>query len=185
MTHYLLIIIMLMFAAYITHCLDSNTEKYYKSRINKYPKVYDIGHKYLPNLSQYEFISNYYMVLFIIIVACLPILNEFIGYIIPIYILRLIIIHLTILPKYKECNIDVKNLFGGCYDKIFSGHFATIFLISLLLWKHKYISFILVCIINIISALLILVTRSHYTIDIVVAFFITLFVYQNKLNVLK
>jgi len=185
MKHYLILLILLIFTMYITHYLDNNTEKYYMSRINKYPKVYDIGHKYLPNLYNYEYVSNYYVLLFIIIILFLPIFKEFIGFIIPILFLRLIIINLTILPKHKDCDINIKNLFGGCYDKIFSGHYATTFLISLLLWKHKYISFILLFIINIIAALLILVTRSHYTIDIVLAFFITLFVYQNKLNVLK
>ena len=185
MKHYLILVILLVFTAYITYCIDNNTQNYYNNRINKYPKVYDIGHKYLPNLSKYEYISNYYMLCFIVIVMCLPICKEFIGFIIPILLLRLIIINLTILPKHKDCVIDIKKVFGGCYDKIFSGHFATIFLITLLLWKYRYISIVLVYIINIISALLILVTRSHYTIDIVVAFFITLFVYQNKLNILK
>ena len=185
MNHYLVLVFLLICTVYITRYLDNNSETYYKDRINKYPKVYDLGHKYLPNLSHYEYVSNYYMVFFIAIVVLLPICKEFIGFMITIILLRLIIIHLTILPKHKYCNIDSQKIFGGCYDKIFSGHFATIFLITLLLWKHKYISFALLCIINIISVLLILVTRSHYTIDIVVAFFITLFVYQNKLNVLK
>jgi hypothetical protein len=185
MIHYTIFVILLLCTIYLTHYLDNNSENYYKDRINKYPKVYDVGHKYLPDFSHYEYVSNYYMVFFIVTVICLPIYKEFIGFMITILSLRLIIIHLTILPKNKYCDIDTQKIFGGCYDKIFSGHFSTIFLISLLLWKHKYISFLLLFVINIISVVLILITRSHYTIDIVVAFFITLFVYQNKLNILK
>jgi hypothetical protein len=93
---------------------------------------------------------------------------------------------MTILPKHRSCNINEQQyLFGGCYDKIFSGHFAVILLITLLLKKYNYISLPLLILINMIHFIMILVFRWHYTIDIVIALLITLFVYQNNMNIIK
>ena len=189
MHSFLLILTMFLttfLTTYFTRFLDKNTEEYYKNRTHKYPKIYDIGHKYLPNLTKYEYISHLYVLFFSIFFLLPNIFKEFVGFIIPIFLIRLITIHLTILPKNEECNIDNEfKVFGGCYDKIFSGHFSVVFLITLLLQKHKYISLLWAFILNIINILLILTTRSHYIIDIVVAFFVTLFIYQNDFTLFR
>ena len=109
-------------------------------------------------------------------------LKEFLGYWIVIFIIRIITTLVTILPKYKECKTD-EQIFGGCYDKIFSGHFASVFLATLLYLKYNWITMPILILINFINSIGILLRRSHYTIDIIMALFVTLFVYQNDLRI--
>jgi hypothetical protein len=95
----------------------------------------------------------------------------------------MIIIHLTILPKDKKCDIKNTSVYnGGCYDKVFSGHFSISFICLLVLYKNKYIDIFTLTILSTILGFLIVVSRSHYTIDVVVAFMIVIIVYQNNIN---
>ena len=181
----ILLSVLYFFVMLVTYQLDKNIDNYYKTV--SHPTVFDIGYYLLPNLSKYELIGHIYSGIFIIIILCLANLwDEFLGFLIPIIFIRLFFIHMTILPKHRSCNINEQYyLFGGCYDKIFSGHFAVILLITLLLKKYNYISLPLLILINMIHFIMILVFRWHYTIDIVIALLITLFVYQNNMNVIK
>ena len=166
---------------YITKQLDNSMDTYYSTIT--YPHVYDVFHSALPNFHKYEYILNIYSCVFILAFLIPSIFTEFIGYIVPIFILKLIFNHATILPKHYECNVSNDlNPYGGCYDKIFSGHFAFVFLITLLLWNHKLIPMELLVLFNTIHAFLILVTRAHYTIDILVSALVTLYIVQNKLS---
>jgi hypothetical protein len=72
---------------------------------------------------------------------------------------------------------------GGCYDKIFSGHFGITFLMTLLLYDNGYINQFVAILVNFLNAILILLTRSHYTIDIIVSIFVVIIIYQNNLNI--
>jgi hypothetical protein len=111
-------------------------------------------------------------------------LQEYLSYWIVIFMIRSVTTIVTILPKHKECKIEDKLIFvGGCHDKIFSGHFVSVFLATILYLKNKWISMPILVLINIINSVSILLSRGHYTIDIIVAFFVTLFVYQNKLHI--
>lgn len=164
-------------------------ESFYSNRIenNKLnPKVYDIFHKYLPDLSKYEWISNLYWVIISVILFSYIDLDgiiEFFSYFIVLFIIRDISINLTILPKNKKCYEN--SIFGGCYDKIFSGHFASIYLLTLIVSKYNIVSPVVLVIINIINAFLILLTRGHYTIDIFVSFFITSLLFTNNIKIPK
>jgi hypothetical protein len=170
--------------AMLTSNLDKQINKYYKTITH--PSVFDIGYYYLPNLSKYEFIGNFILLLFLIIVLILPKLwDDFLGYMITIVFIRLFFIHMTVLPKHRNCKLVKQNyFFGGCYDKIFSGHFAILCLVTLLLLKYKYLSLPWVIAINILYICLLLLFRWHYTIDMVVAFMVTLFVVQNDINII-
>lgn len=166
---------------------DKRAEKYFNDRIknNKTtPTVYDIAHKFLPNYYEYEYLHNYLIFILSIPLIIYPkLLYEYLSYFIVILFIRIFMISWTVLPKYKKCSIDnTTGINGGCYDKIFSGHFSSILLITLLYLKYDMISFDTLMIINIINALIILSLRSHYTIDVIVAFFVTMFVYQNDLR---
>ena len=186
MIHYICAPLLIILTVLVTTILDHNLEHYYNNRINKFPKVYDVSHKYLPNLNKYEYVSNLYTFFFVLIILFIPkVFEQFVEYIIPIMLARLIIMHMTVLPKNSNCIVHISSVFGGCYDKIFSGHFAAVFLITLLLSEHNYISILSLILINVLNAFLILVTRSHYTIDIIVSLIITLLFYQNniKLNI--
>ena len=180
----ILLAVIYAFCFLMTSKLDKTMVTYY-NRVS-HPTVFDIGYHLLPNLSRYEYISHFYSVIFIMIILCLSNLwEEFLGYLIPIILIRLLFIHITILPKHRSCNINEQNyLFGGCYDKIFSGHFSVLLLITLLLKKYNYISLPSLILINLIHFLMLLVFRWHYTIDMVIAGLITILIFQNDLNII-
>lgn len=143
------------------------------------PKIYDVGHKYLPNYSQ-----NVYLKYLTDVVLYLPLLfggwavyYDYLSYSTIFYILRYITTAVTILPKEKGCpdeSFGFMNLFQGhCYDKIFSGHFATSVLLSLLLYNYGIITNVVALLVyNSLMVYLILVTRSHYTVDLIIGGYI-------------
>lgn len=197
--YFLVVLSFVLLSSYLSHI---NGKNFYKKRENDKKtnqKVFDIGHKYIPDLSNYEFyIGNNKIILhnildILIIIPLIYILiyeKELRIYLIEygllIFLIRSIFILITILPKHKTCNDEnysFYNLFfGHCYDKIFSGHYALTLLMTILLFK-KYPSILLYGIIyNIIISLLILSTRSHYTVDIFIAFIITIFIVKMQPN---
>jgi hypothetical protein len=150
---------------------------YYKNPV----RIYDIGFKYLPDLHKYAIISDIIVVLSLMCLFIPGLFIPFLYLIIPIWLIRFITISVTVLPKTINCNINnsiYSTIFGGCYDKIFSGHFAIVFAITLLLLEQSYISLFTTTIINVLNAILIISVRNHYTIDVIVSFFVTLCVYQ-------
>ena len=89
----------------------------------------------------------------------------------------------TILPKHKICNetIGIRSLLlGGCYDKIFSGHTSFTLLLTLLYYREHIINLPLLLGINAANILAILATRSHYTVDVLLAIFVTTTIYSIK-----
>lgn len=180
----ILLVVIYSFCFLLTSKLDKTIDSYYKTV--SHPTVFDIGYHLLPNLSKYEIIGHIYSGIFILIILYLANLwEEFLGFLIPIILIRLLFIHITILPKHRSCNINEQNyLFGGCYDKIFSGHFSIILLITLLLKKYNYISLPSLILINMIHFLMLLVFRWHYTIDMVIAGLITFLIFQNDMNIM-
>jgi hypothetical protein len=180
--------------SYATH---KNGSDFYEDRIknNKTtPKVFDIGHKYLPDMSDSVLLPallNGMVVLgpiFVDLVLDYKITNEFIYYFIIIMFIRMIMMNVTILPKNKKCNQEfsfISSFNGHCYDKIFSGHFASTFLLVLILYNRKITTNPLILGgLATSNALLILLTRSHYTIDILVSAIVVLFVYLNVPRIL-
>lgn len=182
--------IFVLVIAFIVH-LEGKT--YYNSRINDNkcnPKVYDFGHKYLPNLSRNTVLPVILNIVpFIPFVFGISFAKEYSSYFIIIFCLRVLFNLSTILPKHKDCNDGsytlYNMLFGHCYDKVFSGHFASSVLISLLLVEKGIIPDVNVHIaFNVFYGLLILMLRWHYSIDLLVAFAVTMLVYQNKLQLI-
>jgi hypothetical protein len=161
-------------------------EFYYTKRTHTYPKVYDIAHRFLPKIHpDYEVISH------IFTFACLTpflfyfnldVIKVFIGYALIIFLIRDLTTYVTILPRTKTCDTTQNSLIvGGCFDKIVSGHTSAVFLATLIFYKYRIIRNIPILIsMNAINAFLILLTRHHYTIDVIMAFVVTLFVFTNK-----
>lgn len=180
----------------ITNKLCQNIgETFYKNRIQKNkitPKIYDIAHKFLPDYSNtlLKPLGDFY-VIFLTLIPFLFVGNsiaftEFLSFYLVVILIRCITINLTILPKNKNCEntCSKSEIINGCFDKIFSGHFATLFLATLVFYKYNIIKNIpILSIINIVNALIILTTRSHYTIDIIVSIVITLLVFTNNLKI--
>jgi hypothetical protein len=168
-------------------CNDT-ASKYYQQRIESSktrPKVYDISHLLLPDINKHSYVSeimNIIILLPFVVYWNEKAISDFISYLGVILLIRSLVINLTILPKDKNC--DEKEIsFGGCYDKIFSGHFSTGFLATLIFYKYNMINSIpILASLNIINAIIILAVRNHYTIDLVVSIFVVLTVFNKNLK---
>lgn len=174
--HMILFLVINGLIAYLVH---KSGKDFYKKRIENgktSPKVFDVGHRYLPNLSK-----NKVAVQMNDLIALFPLCASYffgikIMYVkwITLVIIRWITTAVTILPKDKSCDDSqftwLNFLFGHCYDKIFSGHFATTFLFTNLLFTQGLVTSLpLLVAYNLIHAFIIISTRSHYTIDLLIS----------------
>ena len=184
-----IIVIYLLVCKKVFHRLENKSEIFFENIKSKQKsKIYDIIHNNLPSTRKLMTIVD--ATPFILLVGILFIdVNLFyniMGFLVTILIFRMFIIHITILPKDKKCDIKKSSvLSGGCYDKIYSGHFSAVFMCLLSLYMSKYINLFTLLSLSTIFALLIITSRSHYTIDIFVAFLIVVVVYQNNINVCR
>jgi hypothetical protein len=188
----LLFVIILLLHIIFTYHVHINGKRYYNNRINNQkikPKIYDTGFKYIPdysNIKILEHIINIFPVVLLIIFGY----NVFIKslkLITFIIMLRWIFTSLTILPKYTKCDdssFSFRELINGhCYDKVFSGHFATLLLVLLIAYDLNKLNMLSLVLISIIYSVLLIAIRFHYTVDIGVATIISLliFTHRNKL----
>lgn len=187
----------MLFHTFLSWKMENTGHTYYTQRVEQNkcrPKVYDIAHRYLPNFHKHVWISHCY-----VLSALVPLLfhefafQEFIEYAIVLFFIRDITTFVTILPKYKHDegpnqsntfrSALASSTFSGVYGKIFSGHFTIVLLATLIYYKYKIVNDVnILFILNIINALLILITRHHYTIDLIVAMFVTSCVWTNKIK---
>jgi len=185
---YLKIIVISIIYLIYSHFIHEFTHKIGTDHYNDEDRVYDICHKYLPNYEKYEFIGNIYITLVFFFILLKPsksikIIFDLISFIIPIYFVRSIFILTTVLPKSSKCEKQSHAFInGGCYDKIFSGHTAFLFVLTLLLNKYKIINLETLILLNIINVSIILLTRAHYTIDVIVSFLVSYIMYKNNIR---
>jgi len=150
-------------------------------------KIHDFFHELLPDWSDKEWLINLVGLQHVLPFVFLNTSTQlrFASMLILILFIRDITINLTILPKHKKCKHKhtwYETINGGCYDKIFSGHFTVIYLLSLFYYTSGIITSIpLLVTMNILYAFMIIITRSHYTIDIVMAFFVSSFIFTNNI----
>lgn len=165
--------------------LEKKSERFYQTKEN-YKKVQDIFHSILPHFEHFEYASD---ALTLLVIGYLAIMNFELmyhlgGLIFTLVLLRQFIIPITILPKNTFCDISDTSMFrGGCYDKIFSAHFGITFLTTLILFDNGLINNFIAILINLVNGMFILLSRNHYTIDIVVSIFVVIIIYQNNLNI--
>jgi len=185
----IIIIIYLLICKKILYRLENKSEVFYDNvKLKKKSKIYDIIHTNLPSTRNLLTIVDAipFILLAFIFYIDVNLFYNVLGFLGTIFILRMFIIHITILPKDKKCDIKKSSvLSGGCYDKVYSGHFSVVFMCLLSLYMSKYINLFTFSSLSIIFALLIITSRSHYTIDIFVAFLIVLVVYQNNINLCR
>jgi hypothetical protein len=183
---FVIIVIYLLVCKKVFNRLENKSEIFYENIKSKQKsKIYDVIHNNLPSTRNLMTIVDAIPFILLGVIFCIDVnlFYNIMGFLVTIFILRIIIIHLTILPKDKKCNIKNSSVYnGGCYDKVYSGHFATIFICILSLYMNKYINLFILLSLSIIFALIIITSRSHYTIDIFVAFLIVVVVYQNNIN---
>ncbi len=161
---------------------------HYADSRNKHP--FDLFHLVLPDIHQYGWLTNILpvgLLGFILIQSNGAIIfKESILFIGMILVIRALTTISTILPKHEKCvEPDKISLFmnGGCYDKIFSGHMSFVTIFSLVLLGHKNISTLTFAAINILQAFLILLTRSHYTVDVILAFLLSYLIYDGNYHI--
>lgn len=165
--------------------LETKSERFYQKKEN-YKKVQDIFHDILPHIEHFEYASDIITVSVIIYLAImnLDLLYHLGGLVFTLTILRQFIIQMTILPKNTVCDIkDTSMIRGGSYDKIFSGHFGITFLTTLILLENGLVTNFIAILINLVNGMFILLSRNHYTIDIIVSIFVVIIIYQNNLNI--
>lgn len=182
-----LFIIIFVIISVLNYICYLNGDKYYKNREEKKKttqKVFDIGHKYIPDMR-----NKKYSIIIFNLVTQLPILllslsdlPLLFSYMITIYLFRAITINATILPKHKNCTIQKYGIFeilhGHCYDKVFSGHFSFAVLVILFLINKGTISNTSGIIYLLFQAIIIIGVRAHYTVDIILAGYITYSFYK-------
>ena len=158
-----------------------------QDRKSNYKPLYDVIISNVPDLSKYNFIPNTLMFIlstFLIIPLYIkPNYNVFISlfkYLSVIIFLRSITTSVTILPssvngcKFKMDLMTFLN--GHCIDKIFSGHTSASLLLVFLYNKYNIITSNLIYVllfIQILLALSLIITKEHYTIDVILGYLIT------------
>ncbi len=190
----LLLSILFIIQIFLSYSVYYNGKYFYETRQKKgkiKPKVFDIMYKYLPDMSDSKVLDHIIDLLIIIPILFITIKSsknpelykDYIMSVILIQLIRSIFIHSTILPKTKDCvnkKYKVYNiLFGHCYDKIFSGHLSTTIITSIFLYQMNIFTNLNVLVIyNTILAILLLLARSHYTVDLLVALLASYSVYN-------
>lgn len=178
---FLLFVIVHALATYLVH---RQGRAFYQGRSEKCerPKVYDVGHKVLPDLSQSRLanIANDAMALLPFVLAYAWNLPDYYRLFAIVLAIRWFTTLVTILPKHKHCddNADLapsNYLFGHCYDKVFSGHFSASLLFALMLYRSSGgVPWQALVAYELVHAFLIVSVRSHYTIDLIVSAFVVM-----------
>lgn len=141
--------------------------------------LHDVLHAGLPNLRSYEAAIDLVPLLLVFVVAYLylldgldaSLLNGLVWSYAVLMILRALTFSVTILPS-PVCSRRTKNLsIGGCHDLVFSGHVTATLLLAHTVYTHdpRYgVALTLYCV---LGSLLVVATRAHYTLDVLVAWF--------------
>ena len=153
-------------------------------------KIFDLIHEFTPDFHEYGGIVNLIPFLFLATFLFTKgnLIWEFAEKFLILIFLRSITLFFTILPKHENCSkrFDWSTCFvGQCYDKIFSGHTALTLLAALLLNRGGYIPTWLGFLFVSLEILFILLTRSHYSVDVLFAIVITYLVYDKKTLLLR
>lgn len=128
-----------------------------------------------------ELIPIFFIILYLYLCISLKKINPlsyFLLFISIIFLIKMFLNYSTLLPDSSE-SCQVRLLNGGCNDLLCSGHFSIVFLIYLLVVKYNFINsnynnYLLI--ITILYGFIPILTKKHYTIDILVAILVVLLV---------
>lgn len=139
----------------------------------------DVIHTSMPDLSKYEKLID----LFPIVLGCIVIYLSFVLHpkmnvkellfrITALILLRTITTRVTILPS-PICKRNASaNAIGGCHDCIYSLHTALMLLFAYYIQKCLQSLRYPLLLYSLIGSIFIVCTRSHYSIDVLVAWII-------------
>jgi len=153
-------------------------------------EIFDLFHSVTPDLQELKKYNDIIAILSIGSLIFFPaLITEILDKILLIMFLRSITILSTILPRYKNREDHefkwASFLRGHEYDKIFSGHTAVVLLIALIMHREAIISLPFLVLVNGLNITLILVTRSHYSVDVVIACMITYFIQNGNYTLFR
>lgn len=153
-------------------------------------KVFDLLHAVTPDLSDLkpynDIIVSAVALSFLFVPKGVTLFKEFAAKFILIMVIRALTTISTILPKHEKCDstpLLSRYIKGQCYDKVFSGHTSFVLLATLIYLREGILGFPAFLGINIANITGIILTRSHYTVDIVLAILITLLVYDGDYHI--
>lgn len=161
--------------------------KFYENNQNCY--LHDIGFKYIPFI-KFNFLDDIIVLIPVFICIYLRVnTHDFLILLTIIYVIREITTSVTLLPPTPHC-IDQSNkkmnkseiitkISGLCNETVFSGH-TTLMVLSFLFIlpkvKSKFIK-VLIYFYLVLGSIIILALRSHYTLDVFLAWTISILVY--------
>jgi hypothetical protein len=179
---FIIVIIIIFGLNYWCHLIGTD---FYKDHPTDYT-IHDLLHSVLPDLHDYHIIID--IIGIIVIIPAFLYFNqeltiEFLTKFLIIMLIRAFTIVSTVLPKFERCDttFDIRNfLLGGCYDKIFSGHTAFTLLIVLVAYNFNLLDnnkLLILGIFQLIYAFLIIITRAHYSVDVLLSYYIVIPLY--------
>jgi len=133
-------------------------------------KIYDVGFNVLPDLSKYEYINDIMLtvpLLFVVMSWSKWSLDKRTTMVLMLgmmYLFRCVALYVTTYPSPKECKI--RPPFGFCNDHMFSGHTAFNIVTSYFVGKPLWPVW------PMITSVMSVATRDHYTADVVIAWLI-------------
>jgi hypothetical protein len=140
--------------------------------------LFDLGHRLLPDLHRCGWWLNSLLPVGLLVVCALSpdrgsIYKQALRYLCPLILARMVTSLLTIPPPIKRdhtCRTDHPTLLhyveGHCFDFMFSGHTAVTVALSVALLGPRSV-FTWVAVLT--QMVILLLTRAHYTIDVVVS----------------
>ena len=139
----IILVLMMGFILLSNYLTLTTGEKHYK---NSNCTIHDSLHNILPDLRAYHYSVDIIILTAVVSLYFLgtkDLIYELIGKFIIIMFIRAFTILTTILPKDEKCDttLNISSfIFGGCFDKIFSGHTSAILLLTLL-YNNFYINY--------------------------------------------
>jgi hypothetical protein len=144
------------------------------------PPLHDDLHNILPDLSKYPIIRDILLIMFLIPLCLLKnetrikIIAECFEMFMVIVTLKAITIFFTFLPP-SNTHCHETHQVNHAYHQIFSGHNSFVFLLVLLYIKYGSSSALATSLFLLSSfayAIIILMTRCHYTVDVILSFIV-------------
>lgn len=182
-THVLFACACVMFILISNYAVEMVGRWHFTQTSTKEP--FDIFHSLLPDFHSCRWIVNIIPLTLLALVFLenntLTLLKEAALFFGLVMLIRALTTLSTILPKHEKCvepDLLYLMLGGGCYDKIFSGHMSFVTIFTLVLLGNKNITVPTFALINLAQALVILVARTHYSVDVILGFIISYFVYD-------
>jgi len=180
------ILIFIIFAS--NYLVEVIGKWHYSQNGDKQP--FDLAHFFLPDLHKEKWLVNV-LPISLLVFSFLQanstyIFKAAIVLLIVILFIRALTTLSTILPKHDDCvepDLFTLMLGGGCYDKVFSGHMSFVALFTLILLEHKNITMPMFVGLNLLQAAIILLARTHYTVDVILGFVITYLVYDGDYHI--